>query len=474
VNIGVTKAIRAGRLSVLALVVSSLSSGGMAQTAPSAPQQEPAAPAGQQAAPQSQEDASAALAAQLDLPPGLKLFGKADPNIRKPTAIVNDTVLTGTDVDQRLNLIIALNKLNLKPEERDQYRMMILRQLIDETLQIQEAKANEITVDPKEIDSSFGGVARRLQKTPEQMRAFLRQSGASERTMRKQIEGEVAWSRLLRRKVDINVSEEEAKAILDRLKAAQGSEEYHVYEIYMNATDDRKQEVYAGMQRIIQQMKEGAPFDYLAKTYSESSTKGQGGDLGWVRLAPGILPDEMSKAVEDMQPGQVAGPIPLATGFSIVYLADKRKIGMADPRGAKLSLRQITISFPKGTTEAQATARAGQFAQATQAIKGCGDVASVAAAQNAEMVEKDGVVIGDLPPALQQIILPLQVGQVTQPFGTVEDGVRVLVVCGRDDPAPPGQPSLEQIQDQVADQRTNLRAQRMLRDLRRDALIEYR
>ncbi|MCH7861816.1 MAG: peptidylprolyl isomerase [Proteobacteria bacterium] len=436
----------------------------MAQTAPNTPAPSPA----------SQEEQEAALAAQLDLPRDLKLFGKADPNVRKPTAIVNDTVLTGTDVDQRLNLIIALNKLNLKPEERDQYRMMILRQLIDETLQIQEAKANEIKVDPKEIDQSFASVARRLQKTPEQMRAFLREVGASERTMRKQVEGEVAWSRLLRRKVDINVSDEEAKAILDRLKAAQGSEEYHVYEIYMNATDDRKQEVYAGMQRIIQQMKEGAPFDYLAKTYSESSTKGQGGDLGWVRLAPGVLPDEMTKAVEEMQPGQVAGPIPLTTGFTVVYLADKRKVGMADPRGAKLSLRQITISFPKGTTEAQATARAGQFAQATQAIKGCGDASNVAAAQNAEVVEKDGVVIGELPPALQQIILPLQVGQVTQPFGTIEDGVRVLVVCGRDDPPAPGLPSLEQIQDGEADKRTNLRAQRMLRDLRRDALIEYR
>lgn len=468
-NIGVSKAIRAGRLSVLALAISSLASGAMAQTVSDAPPAQP-----QQPQQPSQEDAAAALAAQLDLPRDIKLFGKADPNIRKPTAIVNDAVLTGTDVDQRLNLIIALNKLNLKPEERDQYRLMILRQLIDETLQIQEAKANEITVDPKEIDSSFGAVARRLQKTPEQMRAFLRQAGASERTMRKQIEGEVAWSRLLRRKVDVNVSDEEANAILARLKAAQGSEEYHVYEIYMNATDDRKQEVYAGMQRIIQQMKEGAPFDYLAKTYSESSTKGQGGDLGWIRLAPGILPDEMAKAVEEMQTGQVAGPIPLTTGFSIVYLADKRKIGMADPRGAKLSLRQITINFPKGTTEAQASARASQFSQATQAIKGCGDASNVAAAQNAEVVEKDGVVIGDLPAALQQIILPLQVGQVTQPFGTIEDGVRVLVVCGRDDPPPPGQPSIEQIQDQVAEQRTNLRAQRMLRDLRRDALIEYR
>jgi peptidyl-prolyl cis-trans isomerase SurA len=485
VNIGVSKAIRAGRLSVLALVVSSLPAGAMAQKAPVKPKPaaqakpQPAAPqpvaqAAPQQTPEQQEEAAAALAAQLDLPPDLKLFGKADPNIRKATAIVNNTVLTGTDVDQRLNLIIALNKLNLKPEERDQYRMMILRQLIDETLQIQEAKANEITIDPKEIDQSFGGVARRLKMSPEQLRVFLRQAGASERTMRKQIEGEVAWSRVLRRKVDINVSDEEADAIIARLKAAQGSDEYHVYEIYMNATDDRKQEVYTGMQRIIQQMKEGAPFDYLAKTYSESSTKGQGGDLGWIRLAPGILPDEMAKAVEEMSPGQVAGPIPLTTGFSIVYLADKRKIGMADPRGAKLSLRQITITFPKGTTEAQAQSRAGSFAQATQAIKGCGDAANVAAAQNAEMVEKDGVTIGDLPPALQQIILPLQVGQVTQPFGTIEDGVRVLVVCGRDDPPPPGLPTRDQVQDQVAEQRTNLRAQRMLRDIRRDALIEYR
>jgi peptidyl-prolyl cis-trans isomerase SurA len=468
VNIGVTKAIRAGRLSVLALAISSIASGAMAQTAAETP-----APQQPQPAPQ-QQDATAALAAQLDLPADLKIFGKADPNVRKPTAIVNDTVLTGTDVEQRLNLIVALNKLNLKPEERDQYRMMILRQLIDETLQIQEAKANEITVDAKEIDSSFAAVARRLQKTPEQLRAFLRQAGASERTMRKQIEGEVAWSRVLRRKVDINVSDEEAKAVIDRLKAAQGSEEYHVYEIYLNATEDRKQEVYAGMQRIIQQMKEGAPFDYLAKTYSESSTKGQGGDLGWVKLAPGLLPDEMAKAVEEMTPGQVAGPIPLATGFSIVYLADKRKVGMADPRGAKLSLRQITITFPKGTTEAQAQGRAGQFAQATQAIKGCGDAANVAAAQNAEMVEKDGIVIGDLPPALQQIILPLQVGQVTQPFGTIEDGVRVLVVCGRDDPPPANLPSEDQVKEQLEDQRVNLRANRMLRDIRRDALIEYR
>ncbi len=39
----------------------------------------------------------------------------------------------------------------------------------------------------------------------------------------------------------------------------------------------------------------------------------------------------------------------------------------------------------------------------------------------------------DLPPALQQMMLPMQVGQATQPFGSLEEGVRVLVICGRDE-----------------------------------------
>ena len=39
----------------------------------------------------------------------------------------------------------------------------------------------------------------------------------------------------------------------------------------------------------------------------------------------------------------------------------------------------------------------------------------------------------DLPPALQQMMLPMQVGQATQPFGSIEEGVRVLVICGRDE-----------------------------------------
>jgi peptidyl-prolyl cis-trans isomerase SurA len=80
----------------------------------------------------------------------------------------------------------------------------------------------------------------------------------------------------------------------------------------------------------------------------------------------------------------------------------------------------------------------------------------------------------DLPNGLQDILLNLQVGQVTPPFGSRSEGVRVLALCGRDDPQVADGPSPEAIEGQLRDERVNRRAQIYLRDLRRDAIIDYR
>jgi len=71
------------------------------------------------------------------------------------------------------------------------------------------------------------------------------------------------------------------------------------------------------------------------------------------------------------------------------------------------------------------------------------------------------------------MMMPMQVGQATQPFGSLEEGVRVLVICGRDE-ATSDQPSFDDIYNSINEERVNTRARRYLRDLRRDAVIEYR
>jgi len=413
----------------------------------------------------------------LDIPANLQIFGKLDPNVRKPTAIVNDSVITGTDVDQRAALTLALNgsDVKLSPEDRDRLKLTMLRQIIDETLQIQEAKANEVTITPAEINQAYERQAARFNRNPAQFTAFLRSSGSSERSFRRLIEGELAWQRYLRKRVEpfVNVGDEEVKSILSRLEAARGTQEFALKEIYLSATPATQQQVFANARQIIAQIQKGQqPFDYFASKFSEASTRAVGGDLGWVRAS--TLPESLAGAAQEMQVGQVAGPIETPGGYSILYLTDKRQVGLADPRNARLSLKQLTVRFPVGTTQAQATERAASFGKAIQSLQGCGSVEKVASGIHAEVVDNDTVRIRDLPPQLQEIMLKLQVGQSTPPFGSQEQGVRALVLCGRDDPKSGDLPNPDQVQNQLEQARVNLRAQQKLRDLRRDAVVEYR
>ncbi len=410
----------------------------------------------------------------LNLPRDLTTFGKVDPYLRKATAIINGDVITGTDVDQRLALIVLANGGQIGPEELERLRLQVLRNLIDETLQIQEAKANEITIKAEEIDQSYGRVAARFKQTPAGLAAYLRQNNSSERSIKRQIEGELAWNRLLRRRVEpfVNVSEEEVSSIMARLEASKGTKEFHVGEIYLSATPENAGEVMTNGRRIIDQIRQGGSFAAYARQFSEASTAAVGGDLGWVRAPQ--LPDALAQAVQEINVGQIAGPVAIPGGFSIVYLVDSRQVLTSDPRDAVLNLRQLSLKFAPGTTPAQATAKAEAFATATQRMQGCGGAAAIAAEQGAEVVDNDQVRVRDLPPALQEMLLKLSIGQATPPFGSQAEGVRVLALCGRDEAQTATGPSFDQIMSQIEETRVNQRAQRYLRDLRRDAVVDYR
>lgn len=418
--------------------------------------------------------------APLDIPANLQIFGKLDPNVRKPTAIVNETVITGTDVDQRMGLIALFNNVpvaQIKGEERDRLRLQILRQLIDETLQVQEAKTADITITAAQIDQGVGRAAQGTFKlAPKELPAFLTKSGASERTLRREIEAELAWQSYLRHRVEplVNVGDQEVADILKRLQASKGTQEFNIKEIFLRVADGaNEQEVFSRARALLQELqKSGKPFEEYAVKFSDSPTGKQGGDLGWVKAS--VLPAELAQAAGEMQVGQVAGPVENSGGFSILYLTDKRQLLTADPRSAKLSLKQLTVRFPAGTTQADATVRTSAFATGLKAIQGCGSVEKVGASLGAEVVDNDAVLLRQLPAPLQELMLNLQVGQATPPFGNPQEGVRSLVLCGRDDTQAVELPRADQIENQIQETRVNLRAQAKLRDLRRDAIIEYR
>lgn len=408
------------------------------------------------------------------LPEDITLFGKADPDKRSATAIVNGFVITGTDIDQRVALVTAASDAPIPDEEMLRLRVQVLRNLIDETLKIQAAEADEVAPKREEVEQTYAQLAaQNFNSDPKKMDTYLASIGSSPASLKRQIEGEVAWENLLRRNImpRVNVSAEEVNEVLKRMNEAKGTDEYRMGEIYLSATSENRAAVLQNAQAIMQQLQQGGSFVAYARQYSEATTAVVGGDLGWVRL--GQLPPQLAAAARTMQPGQLQGPIEIPGGFSILYLINKRQVLMADPAEALLNLKQISINFAPTITQAQAEARVGEFAGFLDSLRGCADVEAAAAKIGAEVVTNDQIKAANLPEQLRNIILNLQIGQTTPPFGGIKEGVRVLMLCGRDDPKDAGAPTFAAVMDQIEQERVNKQAQRLLRDLRSDAYIEY-
>lgn len=408
------------------------------------------------------------------LPEDVNFFAKADPDKRSAKAIVNGFVITDTDIDQRVALVTAAAESKPSGEELIRLRVQVLRNLIDETLKIQAAAADKLEVKAEQVEETYQQLAaQNFAGDPKKMDTYLTSIGSSPASLKRQIEGEVAWENILRRNIMpfVNVSAEEVNDALKRMNEAKGTDEYRLGEIFLSATTENRATVLANAQKIMEQLQQGGSFVAYARQYSEASTAVVGGDLGFVRL--GQLPPQLANAARAMQPGQLQGPIEIPGGFSILYLINKRQVLMADPNEALLSLKQISITFPAGTSQAQAEAKVQEFDAFVQGLKGCGDVEAGAAKVGAEVVSNDQIKAANLPEQLRAILLGLQIGQTTPPFGGIQEGVRVLMLCGRDDPKDSGAPTFATVMDQIEQERVNKRAQRLLRDLRNDAYIEY-
>lgn len=435
--------------------------------------------AGAQQAPDAQQGSGAQTASQrqaaaLQLP-DLTIYGTVDPNVRKATAIVNGDIITDTDVDHRLALVLIANGGKISAQERDVLRLQVLRNLIDEKLQIQEADQHEVSVPEGEVEQAYGRVAKNFRQSREAFEQFLRDNGSSPASIKQQIRGELAWSRLLRRRVEpfINVGDDEVQAVIRKLEESKGKDEFRVGEIFLSATPETLNQVMTDARRIVEQVRAGASFVAYARQFSEASTAALGGDLGWVRAEQ--LSPALQGIVSALPQGSVSDPVPVPGGVNIIAVVDKRQVLSADPSNAVLSLKQLTLGLPNGISQPEARKLAAEMQAKTRNMGGCGRADAVAKELGAEIVSNDQLRLGDLPQQLQQILRQMPIGAATPPFGSAQDGLRVLVLCGRDDPpATAGLPSFEQVYGQMNDARVNSAARRYLRDLRRDAVIDYR
>jgi peptidyl-prolyl cis-trans isomerase SurA len=81
----------------------------------------------------------------------------------------------------------------------------------------------------------------------------------------------------------------------------------------------------------------GADFGELAKLQSEDGSSSKGGDLGWI--APGETVPEFERAMAELKPGQVSGPVQSPFGWHLIQVLERREGQLTDDK-RKIAVRQ--------------------------------------------------------------------------------------------------------------------------------------
>ena len=244
----------------------------------------------------------------------------------KIVAVVNDDVITGLDLFQRLRLAMIATQSTDSPEARERLIPTVLRALVDERLKAQEARRQNVQVPEGEIEEWFEALAARNRVSSEDFAAGMAAAGVGKETMLEQRRIEVGWVLAVRRRFadEVQITDKDIAQERRRMAAAEGQSEYRLQQIFLPVAGDE-----AGMRRaaeqIVRQVQGGADFAALAAQFSQDQSAAGGGDLGWVR--PDQLDAAVAAALPSLAKDAVSPPLRGAGGYYILRLLDSRLAG---------------------------------------------------------------------------------------------------------------------------------------------------
>ena len=398
--------------------------------------------------------------------------GHAADEAERVAAVVNDDIISVHDLDMRLKLVLMSSNLPDTVESRSRVMPQVVRRLIDEHLELQEADKQKVNVEPGEVNVAVSNIEHQNSMPRGAMEKALRARGVDPETLRQQVKADLAWSDVVHQELtrDIHVGDDAVNTRLANLKAQIGKPEYLAGEIFLAVDGPRSEDQVRSLaDRLIDQLRQGAPFQSLAQQFSQNGGNGQ---LGWV--SEGMLDDELMKALGRIPVNNVSPPIRANDGYHILMLLDKRLIGAGMSSGPSVDLLNIELTSLPSATFAERDAQLARFKESMAPVSGCDNLEKATKTTPSTNYSRgDKVAIASLPTEVANLIGNLEIGQLSPPVDVV-NARRFFAVCARHDDQPGGLPSYDDIKRRMeAEQLENL-ARRYLRDLRRNAYVDVR
>lgn len=404
-----------------------------------------------------------------------QISGESDlQDVQEIVAIVNDEVISLFDLKQRARLLmLSSGRTQFSQEEGQFLQRQAMDALIDDRLKVQEAEEYDAGMTNQQLAVAFENYASQFNLEAEELEEQLKASGVEKDALITQIEGTIAWNGLVQGLLQplVNVTDDEVMNFIEKMERDKGKFQYRLSEIFILVTDNaRREESLESSKLLKQRMDDNIPFSAVAQQFSQSSTASVGGDLGWLMLEE--IPAEIREIVPDMEIGTISEPIVTEEGIYIVSLSDKRRILSLDERDIRVTLKYI-FKEQAEPSEADLNAYNQSVSERLSQTDVCENIEEVRNEINATSSGNLApLTIRNLNDETAAEVLKTEIGAGTK-FIKDPEGYRSFVLCDKIIPEVEV-PDFESVLENLTQSRLQLFAKRHLRDLRRDAIVDYR
>lgn len=376
-------------------------------------------------------------------------------------AVVNGDAISTNDVLSRTRLVMMGANLPPTAEVAERLKPQILNTLINESLQMQEARALDITVTDEQVAQAIQTVARNNNVDPATFPNILMSNGINITTLQDQLRAEIAWGQVVRRKLapQVNISEADIDATLDQLESSVGQKEYLLAEIFVRAPEGNADADAAARQKIegiVAALQAGEKFQDLALKNSDAPGAQRGGDMGWIKS--GQLDPVLDEAIAAMPAGTLSMPLRSRDGYHLILVRNVRDVTnplvpvtapasvapvvppAATPAPAPQTVTETVTAYdikqifvPIGADESEAVSGA-KVARLRQLKSDVADCAAMNTAMEDFPHEGTKTFMGmkesDMAPGVRDAIAAAGDNTLTDPI-VGADGVVVIMVCAR-------------------------------------------
>ena len=250
-------------------------------------------------------------------------------------ATVNNEIILLYDLNQTIRPYVDRIKASNYPYDKERQMLFKVREdalnmLIERNLADQEIKRYKISVSDREIDNAIEGIKKTTLITDEQLREELKRQGLTFKEYRKEIKEQILREKLISREVKskIVITSEDIKTYYENHKDVYaGQKKYHLRNIIMKVSADadetEKLMIFKKIEAVLSELKQGEPFDKLARIYSDSPLASEGGDLGLFEVKD--LSPQLQEAVKELKEGEYTPILDTDQGYQIIYVQEIQK-----------------------------------------------------------------------------------------------------------------------------------------------------